>query len=76
MSGGSPTGEARLRVAVVGAGLAGLAAARTLGAGTSGAWNLARTALYLSHVGLSQLPRVVHCNVGRPELWVYLPTDG
>lgn len=41
-----------------------------------GAWNLARTALYLSHVGLSQLPRVVHCNVGRTELWVYLPTDG
>lgn len=41
-----------------------------------GAWHLARTALYLSHVGLSQLPRMVHCNVGRPELWVYLPTDG
>ncbi len=39
-------------------------------------WHLARTALYLSHVGLSQLPRAVHCNVGRPELWVYLPTDG
>ena len=41
-----------------------------------GAWNLARTALYLSHTGLSLLPRAVHCNVGRPELWVYLPTDG
>jgi len=41
-----------------------------------GAWHLARTALFLSHVGLSQLPRAVHCNVGRPELWVYLPTDG
>lgn len=42
----------------------------------TGTWHLARTALYLSHVGLSQLPRTVHCNVGRPELWVYLPTDG
>jgi len=40
------------------------------------AWHLARTALYLSHVGLSLLPRVVHCNAGRPELWVYLPADG
>ncbi len=40
------------------------------------AWHLARTALYLSHVGLSLLPRVVHCNAGRPELWVYMPADG
>lgn len=40
------------------------------------AWHLARTALFLSHVGLSLLPRVVHCNAGRPELWVYLPADG
>ncbi|MFT4542839.1 MAG: hypothetical protein ACI835_005308 [Planctomycetota bacterium] len=41
-----------------------------------GAWHLARTALYLSYAGVSLLPRAVHCNVGRPELWVYLPTDG
>ena len=41
-----------------------------------GPWHLARTALFLSHAGLSLLPRAVHCNVGRPELWVYLPTDG
>lgn len=41
-----------------------------------GAWHLARTALWLSHAGLSLLPRAVHCNAGRPELWVYLPTDG
>ncbi len=41
-----------------------------------GAWHLARTVLYLSHAGLSLLPRAVHCNVGRPELWVYLPGDG
>lgn len=40
------------------------------------AWNLARITLFLSHAGLSLLPRVVHCNAGRPELWVYLPTDG
>lgn len=41
-----------------------------------GAWHLARTALYLSWAGLSLLPRAVHCNAGRPELWAYLPTDG
>ena len=41
-----------------------------------GAWHLARTALYLAHAGLSLLPRLVHCNAGRPELWVYLPADG
>lgn len=40
------------------------------------AWNLARTALYLSYAGLSLLPRAVHCNVGRPELWIYMPADG
>ena len=43
---------------------------------SAGAWHLARTALYLSHAGLSLLPRAVHCNAGRPELWVYLPSDG
>ncbi|MFT5478921.1 MAG: hypothetical protein ACI8Y8_004293 [Planctomycetota bacterium] len=41
-----------------------------------GAWHLARIALYLSYAGVSLLPRAAHCNVGRPELWVYLPTDG
>jgi len=41
-----------------------------------GAWHLARTALFLSYAGLSLLPRAVHCNAGRPELWVYLPSDG
>ncbi|MFT5288792.1 MAG: hypothetical protein ACI8QC_002507 [Planctomycetota bacterium] len=41
-----------------------------------GAWHLARMVLYLSYAGLSLLPRSVHCNVGRPELWVYLPSDG
>ena len=42
----------------------------------AGAWHLARTVLFLSHISLSLLPRAVHCNVGRPELWVYLPSDG
>ena len=46
------------------------------GAERAGAWHLARTSLFLSHVGLSLLPRAVHCNSGRPELWVYLPGDG
>ncbi|MHC4892967.1 MAG: hypothetical protein ACYTFV_06255 [Planctomycetota bacterium] len=45
-------------------------------AGGSTAWHLARTALFLSHLGLSLLPRAVHCNAGRPELWVHLPADG
>ena len=39
-------------------------------------WHLARTALVLSHAGLSLLPRAVHCNAGRPELWIWLPADG
>ncbi len=41
-----------------------------------GAWHLARTALYLAYPGLSLLPRAVHCNAGRPELWIHLPADG
>ena len=49
---------------------------RTDGTGGRGAWHLARTALFLSYAGLSLLPRAVHCNAGRPELWVYLPADG
>jgi hypothetical protein len=40
-----------------------------------GAWNAARTALLLSWAGLSLLSRAVHCNIGRPELWVLFPTD-
>lgn len=44
--------------------------------GRPSVWHLARTALYMSHAGLSLLPRAVHCNAGRPELWVYLPSDG
>jgi hypothetical protein len=40
-----------------------------------GAWNAARYALYLSWACLGFLNRAVHCNSGRPELWVMLPVD-
>ncbi|MEL6330381.1 MAG: hypothetical protein AAFR38_12040 [Planctomycetota bacterium] len=39
------------------------------------AWNAARTSAYLGLAGLSPLGRAVHCNSGRPALWVYLPSD-
>ncbi len=39
----------------------------------SGFGDVARTAIYLSWSGLSLLSRSVHCNVGRPALWVFLP---
>lgn len=38
-------------------------------------WHVARTTLYLSWANLSFLSRAVHCNVGRPEVWVFLPSD-
>lgn len=34
-----------------------------------------RNALYLSWAGLGLLARAVHCNVGRPAVWVLLPSD-
>jgi len=40
-----------------------------------GAWQCARTALYLSWACFGFLPRAVHCNCGRPELWVLFPGD-
>jgi Zn-dependent protease with chaperone function len=40
-----------------------------------GAWNAARVRLYLSWAGLDFLSRAVHCNVGRPGVWVFLPGD-
>ncbi len=39
------------------------------------AWHSARTMLFLSWACMGLLARAVHCNVGRPELWVMLPTD-
>jgi hypothetical protein len=38
-------------------------------------WNTARTALFLSWASLGLLSRAVHCNCGRPALWVLLPGD-
>ncbi len=40
-----------------------------------GAWHAARMALFLSWPALGLLGRAVHCNSGRPELWVMLPAD-
>lgn len=42
---------------------------------TFGAWHGARTALYLSWAGIGFLSRAVHCNCGRPDVWVFLPSD-
>ena len=44
--------------------------------GTLAPWHLARVTIYLSVAGMSPLHRLVHCNVGRPELWAFLPADG
>jgi hypothetical protein len=41
----------------------------------SGAWQATRMMLYLSWAGVGGLSRAVHCNVGRPALWVMLPGD-
>ncbi len=43
--------------------------------GAVGAWDAARTTVYLSAGGVGLLGRAVHCNCGRPALWVFLPTD-
>ncbi|WP_428386215.1 hypothetical protein [Mucisphaera sp.] len=39
------------------------------------AWDVARITVYMSLAGLSLLGRAVHCNVGRPALWAYLPSE-
>jgi len=39
-------------------------------------WHLARAAISMSIVALNPLARLVHCNAGRPDLWVFLPADG
>ena len=36
--------------------------------------NLARSKLYYSLATLTLLGRAVHCNVGRPALWVFAPS--
>ncbi len=40
-----------------------------------GAWQSARVALFLSWGCVGLLSRAVHCNSGRPELWVLFPGD-
>lgn len=40
-----------------------------------GAWHATRTMLFLSWTSFGFLSRAVHCNSGRPELWVLLPAD-
>jgi hypothetical protein len=48
-----------------------------LGTATSGVrpWHVARLALPMSWCCLGFMGRAVHCNAGRPELWVMLPAD-
>lgn len=53
-------------------GKVGMKAARFRGRGF---WHAARTNLYLSWASLGLLSRAVHCNIGRPEVWVLLPSD-
>lgn len=43
--------------------------------GRRGYLDAARTSIFLSASGLGLLGRAVHCNSGRPALWVYLPSD-
>lgn len=38
-------------------------------------WDIARTSVYLGIAAGSLLTRSVHCNVGRPALWAWLPTE-
>ena len=38
-------------------------------------WHLARMTLYLSWACFGFLSRAVHCNSGRPDMWVLLPCD-
>ncbi len=51
---------------------------RRLGRETTGSlalWDVARTAVYLGAASGSLLSRSVHCNCGRPSLWVFLPSS-
>lgn len=45
------------------------------GGGFPIAWHALRMTLFVSWAAMGMLVRAVHCNVGRPELWVMLPTD-
>ncbi len=52
-----------------------MAGEREPGPAAVAAWHAARVALFLSWAGFGLLGRAVHCNVGRPEVWVFLPSD-
>lgn len=52
-----------------------LARARPGQAAGPGAWHTARMALWLGWGCFGLLGRAVHCNCGRPGLWVLLPAD-
>ncbi len=43
--------------------------------GAVGFWDAARMSVFLSMAGVGLLGRAVHCNCGRPSLWVFLPTE-
>lgn len=58
-----------------GARLRALAGAMDGAGGADGAWHATRMMLFLSWAGIGGLSRAVHCNVGRPALWVMLPGD-
>jgi len=55
--------------------LAVLNGTRAPGPVAGAAWHAARVALYLSWASGGLLGRAVHCNLGRPEAWVFLPSD-
>lgn len=46
-----------------------------LAKGRQGFLDAARTSVFLSASGLGLLGRAVHCNSGRPALWIFLPSD-
>ncbi len=58
-----------------GARLRALAQESTAVADSAGAWHATRMMLFLSWAGIGGLSRAVHCNVGRPAVWVMLPGD-
>lgn len=58
-----------------GARLRALAQERESVADSFGAWHATRMMLFLSWAGIGGLSRAVHCNVGRPAVWVMLPGD-
>lgn len=64
-----PAREARL------AALAALPEPIDARAAAQGAWHATRMMLYTSGGALGLLGRAVHCNVGRPGLWVLYPGD-